>query len=104
MIIAVIGNYDPPPQIYALAEGVGRELARRGITLVCGGLTGVMEAVCKGAKPEDGIIFGVRLGGLSIHAVADDGDRHSHRTQIRDYPAPLPGLIKASEAAIVPYE
>ncbi len=45
MIIAVIGNYDPPPHVYALAEGVGRELARRGITLVCGGLTGVMEAV-----------------------------------------------------------
>lgn len=30
MIITVIANYDPPPHVYALAEGVGRELARRG--------------------------------------------------------------------------
>ena len=35
MIIAVIGNYDPPPHVYALAEGVGKELGKRGITLVC---------------------------------------------------------------------
>ena len=45
MIIAVIGNFDPPPHVYALAEGVGKELGKRGITLVCGGLTGVMEAI-----------------------------------------------------------
>lgn len=37
MIIAVIGNFDPPPQVYALAEQVGKELARRGVTVVCGG-------------------------------------------------------------------
>ena len=63
MIIAVIGNYDPPPHVYALAEGVGKELARRGITLVCGGLTGVMEAVCKGAKSENGTTIGILPGG-----------------------------------------
>ena len=57
MIIAVIGNYDPPPHVYALAEGVGKELARRGITLVCGGLTGVMEAVCKGVEFPTPVIF-----------------------------------------------
>ena len=39
MIVAVIGNYDPPPHVYALAEGVGQELARHGVTVVCGGLT-----------------------------------------------------------------
>ena len=54
MIIAVIGSYDTPPHVYALAEGVGRELARRGVTVVCGDLTGVMEAVCKGAKSKNG--------------------------------------------------
>ena len=63
MIIAVIGNYDPPPHVYALAEGVGKELARRGITLVCGGLTGVMEAVCKGSKSENGTTIGILPGG-----------------------------------------
>ena len=54
MIIAVIGNYDPPLHVYALTEGVGRELARRGITVVCSGLTGVIEAVCQGAKSKNG--------------------------------------------------
>ena len=54
MIIAVIGNYDPPPHMYTLAEGVGRELGKRGIVLVCGRLTGVMETVCKGAKSQSG--------------------------------------------------
>ena len=63
MIIAVIGNYDPPPHVYALAEGVGKELGRRGITLVCGGLTGVMEAVCKGSKAENGTTIGILPGG-----------------------------------------
>ena len=63
MIIAVIGNYDPPPHVYALAEAVGQELARRGITVVCGGLTGVMEAVCKGAKSENGATIGILPGG-----------------------------------------
>lgn len=63
MIIAVIGNSDPPPQIYALAEEVGAELARRGVMPVCGGLTGVMEAVCKGAKSEGGTTIGILPGG-----------------------------------------
>ena len=63
MIIAVIGNYDPPPHVYALAEQVGKELGRRGITLVCGGLTGVMEAVCKGSKSENGTTIGILPGG-----------------------------------------
>ena len=63
MIIAVIGNSDPPPHIYALAEEVGRELARRGVTPVCGGLSGVMEAVCKGAKSEGGTTIGILPGG-----------------------------------------
>lgn len=63
MIIAVIGNSDPPPHIYALAEEVGAELARRGMTPVCGGLTGVMEAVCKGAKSAGGTTIGILPGG-----------------------------------------
>ena len=63
MIIAVIGNFDPPPHVYALAEQVGAELARRGITVVCGGLTGVMEAVCKGAKSEGGTTIGILPSG-----------------------------------------
>ena len=63
MIIAVVGNSDPPPHIYALAEAVGGELARRGAIPVCGGLTGVMEAVCKGAKSAGGVTIGILPGG-----------------------------------------
>ena len=45
MIIAVIGNFDPPAHVYALAEAVGKELAQREVMVVCGGLTGAMKAV-----------------------------------------------------------
>jgi len=37
-------------------------LARRGAILVCGGLGGVMEAACKGAKDAGGTTVGI-LGG-----------------------------------------
>jgi len=45
--IAVIGGEQCSPQEAKLAEGVGRELARRGVILLCGGLGGVMKAACK---------------------------------------------------------
>ncbi len=63
MIIAVIGSSRPQNQeLLDLGEGVGRELARRGVTLVCGGLSGVMEAVCRGAKAEGGSTIGILPG------------------------------------------
>ena len=45
-----------------MAEAVGRELARRGAILVCGGLGGVMEAACKGASAEGGVTVGILPG------------------------------------------
>ena len=63
MIIAVIGSGNPTLEVYNLAEEVGRELARRGIALICGGLGGVMEASCKGAKSASGTTIGVLPGG-----------------------------------------
>ena len=62
MIIAVIGAGDPPPEIVGLAEEVGVELGTRGVTLVCGGLGGVMEAACRGAKSAGGTTIGVLPG------------------------------------------
>jgi len=44
------------------AEDVGRELARRGAVLVCGGLDGVMEAACRGAHSEGGLTVGILPG------------------------------------------
>ena len=61
-IIAVIGGEHPSSEEARLAEEVGRELARQGATLVCGGLGGVMEAACRGASSEGGITIGILPG------------------------------------------
>ena len=63
-IIAVIGASHCPPEIARLAREVGRHLAERGATLVCGGLGGVMEAACRGAKEAGGMTIGI-LPGMS---------------------------------------
>jgi hypothetical protein len=60
--IAVIGGGQPSPQEAQLAEEVGRELAKRGVVLVCGGLGGVMETACKGAQSEGGVTIGILPG------------------------------------------
>jgi uncharacterized protein (TIGR00725 family) len=59
LIIAVIGGGKCSAQEAALAETVGRELAKRGAVVVCGGLTGVMEAACRGAAIESGLTIGI---------------------------------------------
>ena len=41
------------------AEEVGRLLAERGAVVVCGGMTGVMEAACRGAKSAGGTTIGI---------------------------------------------
>ena len=58
-IISVIGGSQATPQAEALAEEVGRELAKRGATVACGGLSGVMTAVCRGAKAGGGATIGI---------------------------------------------
>lgn len=45
-----------------MAEEVGRQLARQGVILVCGGLGGVMEAACRGAAAEGGTTIGILPG------------------------------------------
>jgi uncharacterized protein (TIGR00725 family) len=60
--IAVIGGGEVPPLIEAMAEEVGREVARQGAVLVCGGLGGVMEAACRGAAGEGGLTVGILPG------------------------------------------
>jgi uncharacterized protein (TIGR00725 family) len=61
-IIAVIGGGSCNRGEAKLAEEVGRELAKHGAALVCGGLGGVMEAACKGANAEGGTTIGVLPG------------------------------------------
>jgi len=65
--IGVIGGGQCSKEEARQAEEVGRELARRGAILVCGGLGGIMRAACKGASSEGGTTVGI-LPGNSIQA------------------------------------
>ena len=60
--IAVVGLGEFEERVCALAEEVGRELAERGCILVCGGLEGVMEAACRGAKSAGGTTVAILPG------------------------------------------
>ena len=60
--IAVIGGAECSEKVAEMAEEVGRELAKQGAVVICGGLGGVMEAVCRGASEEGGITVGVLPG------------------------------------------
>jgi uncharacterized protein (TIGR00725 family) len=62
MIISVIGDSSCSPEEARVAEGVGRLLAEKGVTLLCGGLGGVMEAACRGAKSAGGVTVGILPG------------------------------------------
>ena len=62
MFVAVIGSAECDREVAALAEAVGREIARRGAILVCGGRGGVMAAACRGAKAEGGTTVGILPG------------------------------------------
>ncbi|MFC1892418.1 TIGR00725 family protein [Chloroflexota bacterium] len=61
-LIAVIGGSQCSKEEARIAEEVGRQLAIRGVVLVCGGLGGIMEAACRGASAEGGIIVGILPG------------------------------------------
>jgi uncharacterized protein (TIGR00725 family) len=57
-----VGPGDASTDEQAAAEEVGRLLARRGAVVVCGGLGGVMEAACRGAREEGGTAVGILPG------------------------------------------
>ncbi len=61
-VIGVIGSAQCDGETYGIAREVGREIARRGCSLVCGGLTGVMEAASRGAKEVGGLTVGILPG------------------------------------------
>ena len=57
--VAVVGAGRATPEQAQAAEDVGRALAARGAVVVCGGLGGVMEAACRGAKDAGGTTVGI---------------------------------------------
>jgi hypothetical protein len=60
--IGVIGGASPEPRYRQIAYDVGKQIAERGIILVCGGLGGVMEAAARGAKKAGGLTVGILPG------------------------------------------
>jgi uncharacterized protein (TIGR00725 family) len=60
--VAVIGTGEGPADLLARAEAVGRGLAEGGALVVCGGLGGVMEAACRGAREAGGLTVGLLPG------------------------------------------
>ena len=62
MRVSVIGGSAVDDETYGDARELGRLLAKREHTVVCGGYGGVMEAVCRGAKEENGTTVGVLSG------------------------------------------
>ncbi|MCX5991958.1 MAG: TIGR00725 family protein [Chloroflexi bacterium] len=67
IFIAVVGGSECSVEQACLAEEVGQRLAKQGVALICGGLGGVMEAACKGARSAGGLTIGI-LPGDNRHA------------------------------------
>ena len=62
MRVSVIGGSTVTDEQYQQAREVGKLLGEHGHDVVCGGLTGVMEAVCRGAHEAGGHTVGILPG------------------------------------------
>jgi uncharacterized protein (TIGR00725 family) len=62
LYIAVVGAARADQPELDQAEAVGRALAEAGAVVVCGGLGGVMEAACRGAREAGGTTLGLLPG------------------------------------------
>ena len=58
-VVSVIGASEIDKDIREKTIEIGRLIAKNNYAIVCGGLSGVMEAVCKGAKQEGGFTIGI---------------------------------------------
>ncbi len=64
--ISVIGGGMCSAEEYAMAEETGRLIGESGAVLVCGGMSGVMEAAARGAKEAGGTTLGILPGSRSF--------------------------------------
>ncbi len=58
-VVAVVGAGVCTRREYNLAHEVGSLLAQRDVVVACGGMLGVMEAACAGAKEAGGLTIGI---------------------------------------------
>ena len=60
--IGVIGAASCGKEIRDIAFETGKEIAAQNAVLVCGGMGGVMEEACRGAKEAGGVSIGILPG------------------------------------------
>lgn len=60
--IGVLGQHAAEEPVVSFAYRIGKAIAERGGVLLCGGLGGVMEAACRGAKEAGGVTIGILPG------------------------------------------
>ena len=57
--VAVVGSGEATGEQYEQAREIGRLIAKRDGIVVCGGLSGVMEAAARGATEAGGVAIGI---------------------------------------------
>jgi len=57
--VSVVGSGTASGELYEKAREIGRLVAERGATVVCGGRSGVMEAAARGAAEAGGTAIGI---------------------------------------------
>ncbi|HYN19005.1 MAG TPA: TIGR00725 family protein, partial [Actinomycetes bacterium] len=62
LYVGVAGTSRAEPALLDQAEVLGRRLAEAGAIVVCGGGSGVMTAVCRGAQAAGGTTVGLLPG------------------------------------------
>lgn len=58
-MIGIVGGRDASESLLKEARTAGREIASKGDVLICGGMGGVMEAACRGAREAGGLTIGI---------------------------------------------
>ena len=62
LVVGVIGPREATDEQRGAAEALGRGLGALGLTTICGGKSGVMEAVCRGVDAAGGLAIGILPG------------------------------------------
>jgi uncharacterized protein (TIGR00725 family) len=61
-LVGVIGISEPKEKEYQMAFDVGKLIGAMGLSMICGGLGGVMEAASKGCHQAGGTVLGLLPG------------------------------------------
>src|SRR3954454_1529127 len=94
--VAVVGASTATPAEAAVAEEVGAGLASAGAVVVTGGLGGVMEAACRGARAVRGVALGLLPG--DDRSAANGGVSVAVATGLRELRNGL--VVRTSDAVV----